>query len=77
MRIRVILPPHLRKLAQVGAELELDVEAPITQRSVLDALEDVAKDRASRFKRASLHVLQAGHWPQSDVPDQVARAMLS
>jgi molybdopterin synthase sulfur carrier subunit len=39
MRIRVILPPHLRKLAQVGAELELDVEAPITQRSVLDALE--------------------------------------
>jgi hypothetical protein len=39
MTIRVILPPHLRKLAQVGAELELDVEGPITQRSILDALE--------------------------------------
>jgi len=39
MRIRVVLPPHLRKLAQVGAELELDVDAPITQRSILDALE--------------------------------------
>jgi molybdopterin synthase sulfur carrier subunit len=39
MRIRVVLPPHLRKLAQVGAELELEVEAPITQRSILDALE--------------------------------------
>jgi hypothetical protein len=39
MRIRVVLPPHLRKLAQVGAELELDVEAPITQRSILDVLE--------------------------------------
>jgi molybdopterin synthase sulfur carrier subunit len=39
MRVRVVLPPHLRKLAQVGAELELDVEAPITQRSILDVLE--------------------------------------
>src|SRR5262245_521564 len=37
--IRVILPYHLRTLAQVGAEVTLDVKAPITQRSVLDALE--------------------------------------
>ena len=37
--IRVILPYHLRTLAQVGAEVQLDVEGPITQRSVLDALE--------------------------------------
>jgi len=39
MRIRVVLPPHLRKLAQVGAEVDLDVEGQITQRSILDALE--------------------------------------
>jgi hypothetical protein len=39
MTIRVILPPHLRTLAHVGAELELVIEGPITQRSVLDALE--------------------------------------
>src|SRR5580693_3233646 len=39
MRIRVVLPPHLRKLAQVGAEMDLDVEGQITQRSILDALE--------------------------------------
>jgi molybdopterin synthase sulfur carrier subunit len=39
MTIRVILPPQLRKLARVGAEVDLEVEAPITQRSVLDALE--------------------------------------
>jgi hypothetical protein len=39
MTIRVILPPHLRTLAHVGAELELAIEGPITQRSVLDALE--------------------------------------
>ncbi|CAN5831261.1 MoaD/ThiS family protein [soil metagenome] len=37
--IRVILPQHLRNLAQVGKELRLDVDGPATQRSVLDALE--------------------------------------
>ncbi len=37
--IRVILPPHLRTLAHVGSEVQIDVQGPITQRSVLDALE--------------------------------------
>jgi sulfur-carrier protein len=37
--IRVILPQHLRTLAHVGNEVELEVGAPVTQRSVLDALE--------------------------------------
>lgn len=37
--IRVVLPYHLRNLAQVGAEVALDVDGPVTQRSVLDALE--------------------------------------
>ena len=37
--IRVILPAHLRTLARVEGELKLDVEAPITTRAVLDALE--------------------------------------
>ena len=37
--IRVVLPSHLRTLAQVGREVELQVEGPATQRSVLDALE--------------------------------------
>ena len=37
--IRVILPYHLRTLANVGAEVTVDVEGPVTQRSVLDALE--------------------------------------
>ena len=37
--IRVILPYHLRTLAQVGAEVQLDVAGPLTQRSLLDALE--------------------------------------
>ena len=37
--IRIVLPYHLRTLAQVGAEIQLDVEGPATQCSVLDALE--------------------------------------
>jgi molybdopterin synthase sulfur carrier subunit len=37
--IRVVLPAHLRTLARVGSEVELEVEGRATQRSVLDALE--------------------------------------
>lgn len=37
--IRVILPFHLRNLAHVGSELTLEVDGPVTQRSVLEALE--------------------------------------
>jgi sulfur-carrier protein len=39
MTIRVMLPQHLRTLAHVGVEVQLDVEVPVTQRSILDALE--------------------------------------
>jgi hypothetical protein len=37
--IRVQIPQHLRTLAQVGPEVQLEVAGPVTQRSVLDALE--------------------------------------
>jgi hypothetical protein len=37
--VRVILPQHLRTLAHAGSEVTLEVEGPVTQRSVLDALE--------------------------------------
>jgi sulfur-carrier protein len=37
--IRVVLPAHLRTLAQIKGEVELDIEGPVTQRSILDALE--------------------------------------
>jgi len=37
--IRVVLPQHLRTLARVDGEVELQVDGPVTQRSVLDALE--------------------------------------
>ena len=38
--IRVVLPSHLRTLARINGEVELDVTGPITQCSVLDALEE-------------------------------------
>jgi sulfur-carrier protein len=37
--IRVILPQHLRLLANVGSEVTLEITGSVTQRSVLDALE--------------------------------------
>ena len=37
--VRVIVPTHLRTLAKVPAEVELEVQGPVTQRTVLDALE--------------------------------------
>jgi len=37
--IRVVLPAHLKKLAHVSGEVQLEVEAPVTQGAVLDALE--------------------------------------
>ena len=37
--VRVVIPPHLRTLAHVDGETELEVKTPVTQGSLLDALE--------------------------------------
>ena len=37
--IRVVLPAHLRTLAQVSGEVQVQLQGPVTQREVLDALE--------------------------------------
>jgi sulfur-carrier protein len=57
--IRVTLPAHLRKLAHVDGEVQLNVEGQITQRSVLDALETrypmlrgTIRDQATQKRRA-------------------------
>ena len=57
--IRVVLPAHLRTLAQIDGEVELQVEGQVTQRSVLDALEarypmlcGTIRDRRSGKRRA-------------------------
>jgi sulfur-carrier protein len=57
--IRVVLPAHLRTLARVDGEVELQVAGEVTQRSVLDALEasfpvlrGTIRDRDSGRRRA-------------------------
>lgn len=37
--IRVVLPAHLRAIARVGSEVQLEVPAPVTPRRILDAIE--------------------------------------
>jgi sulfur-carrier protein len=59
--IRVVLPAHLRTLARVDGEVKLDVAGPVTQRSILDALEarypmlrGTIRDQATQQRRAFL-----------------------
>ena len=61
MTIRVELPQHLRTLAKVGREVQLEVQAPVTLRSVLDALEatypvlrGTIRDHVTQQRRAFL-----------------------
>ena len=82
--IRVTLPPHLRKLAQVDGEVQLDIEGEITQRAVLDALEarypmlrGTIRDHVTHKRRAFVRFFACGqdisHEPQDVVlPDAVA-----
>jgi sulfur-carrier protein len=59
--IRVELPQHLRTLAHVGHEIQLQVDGPVTQRAVLDALEaaypmlcGAIRDHVTKQRRAFL-----------------------
>ncbi len=82
--IRVVLPHHLRTLARVGPEVELAVEGPATQRSVLDALEarypmlqGTIRDHVSRKRRPFVRFFACeqdlSHEPPDDpLPDAVA-----
>ena len=82
--IRVILPHHLRTLAHVGNEVELEVKDTVTQRSVLDALEarypmlrGTIRDQATLQRRAFLRFFACeqdlSHQPpDSPLPEAVA-----
>jgi hypothetical protein len=81
--IRVTLPQHLRTLAKVGREVELHVEAPITQRAILDALEaqypmlrGTIRDQGSHKRRDFIRFFACGEdWSHEPVdaplPDDV------
>ena len=84
--IRVVLPAHLRTLAGVEGEVKLPVEGPVTQRSVLDALEarypmlrgtirDHLTQRRRPFVRFFACKQDLSHEPpDAPLPDEVATA---
>jgi molybdopterin synthase sulfur carrier subunit len=74
--IRVVLPYHLRTLAGVGAEVQLDVPGQVTQRSVLDALElrypmlrGTIRDQVTQKRRPFLRFFACQEDWSNDSPD--------
>lgn len=74
--IRVVLPPHLRNLAQVGREVELDVSGQPTRESVLDALESrypvlrgTIRDQTTLQRRALVRFFACEQDLSNDPPD--------
>jgi len=82
--IRVILPAHLRALAHIDGEVQLDVAPPITQRAVLDALESLhptlagtMRDHVTQCRRPFVRFYAcqedlSNESPDDDLPDAVA-----
>lgn len=83
--VRVLLPPHLRTIAHVGREVALHVDGPVTQRSVLDALEaaypvlrGTIRDHVTLQRRPFVRFFAGGRdlsheLPDAPLPDAVAR----
>ena len=74
--IRVVLPAHLRTLARVDSEVKLEVEGPVTQRTVLDALEarypmlrGTIRDQVTRKRRAFLRFFACEQDLSHESPD--------
>jgi molybdopterin converting factor small subunit len=82
--IRVTLPAHLRKLAQVDGEVKLEVEGQVTQQAILDALEarypmlrGTIRDHVTQKRRAFVRFFACqqdlSHQPpDAPLPDAVA-----
>lgn len=74
--IRVVLPTHLRKLARVDGEVQLEVEGRVTQRSVLDALENrypmlrgTIRDHTTQRRRPFVRFFACQEDLSNEVPD--------
>ena len=82
--IRVVLPAHLRTIAGVSGDVQLDVAPPVTQRSVLDALEarypvlrGTIRDHVTQERRAFVRFFAcqedlSHESPDAPLPDAVA-----
>jgi molybdopterin converting factor small subunit len=74
--IRVVLPAHLRTLARVSGDVELQVEGRVTQRAVLDALEarypmlrGTIRDHVTQERRPFLRFFACGDDLSHEPPD--------
>ena len=74
--IRVLLPAHLRTLAQIKGEVALEVNGPATQRAVLDALESqypmlrgTIRDHATQQRRPFVRFFACGDDLSHESPD--------
>lgn len=74
--IRVVLPTHLRKLAQVDGEVRIEVQGQATQRSVLDALEatypmlrGTIRDQLTQQRRAFIRFFASEEDLSNEAPD--------
>jgi molybdopterin synthase sulfur carrier subunit len=74
--IRVVLPPHLRTLAQVKGDVQLEVTGEVTQRSLLDALEDrypmlrgTIRDHVTKQRRPFLRFFACEQDLSHEAPD--------
>ena len=83
--IRVVLPAHLRTLAKVKGEVQLSVEGPATQRTVVDALEErfpqlrgTIRDHVTKQRRPFLRFFAceedlSHEGPEALLPEAVAK----
>ncbi len=76
--VRVILPYHLRVLAQCGAEVQLEVADPVTVRTILDALEarypmlcGTIRDHVTKERRPLLRYFACEEDVSHDSPEKV------
>ena len=74
--IRVVLPAHLRTLARVDGEVKFEVDGPVTQRSVLDALEacypmlrGTIRDHVTQQRRAFVRFFACEQDLSHELPD--------
>ena len=74
--IRVEIPHHLRTLAKVDREVELQVDGPVTQRAILDQLEaaypvlrGTIRDATTQERRPFLRFFACGQDLSHESPD--------
>ncbi len=82
--VRVELPFHLRTLARVGTEVQLEVEGPVTQRSILDVLEarypmlrGTIRDHVTQKRRPFLRFFACETDWSHDSPDELLPAAVA